>query len=124
MKYPIQTIALLMILIALSGCYYDKKEKLYAPQAGTSSCDTTTVTFSGEIQPILTASCVGCHSVNNPSGGYALDSHSGVVAAQGRLLGSIKHSSGFSAMPQNAPKLGDCQITQIEKWITAGTPNN
>lgn len=124
MKYPIQTITILLIVILFSGCYFDKKENLYAPQAGTNNCDTTALTYSAQIQPILTASCVGCHSASNASGGYALDSHSGVIAAQGRLLGSIKHSSGFSAMPQNAPKLGDCQIAQIEKWITAGAPNN
>jgi hypothetical protein len=124
MNYPIQTIALLLIVILLSGCYYDKNEKLYAPQAGTNSCDTTAITFAAKIQPILTSSCVGCHSASNASGGFALDSHSAVIAAQGRLLGSIKHSSGFSAMPKNAPKLGDCQIAQIEKWITAGAPNN
>jgi cytochrome c553 len=124
MKYPIQTITLLLTLFVLSGCYYDKKENLYAPQGGTNNCDTSAVTFAGKIQPILTASCVGCHAAGNASGGYALDTHSGVIAAQGRLLGAIKHSSGFSAMPQNAPKLGDCQISQIEKWITAGAPNN
>jgi len=27
-------------------------------------------------------------------------------------------------MPQNGNKLSDCNITKIEKWITAGAPNN
>lgn len=116
--------SLAIFMLMLSSCYYDKKEKLYAPQAGGTVCDTSSVTYSGTIQPILTASCIGCHSAGNTSGGYALDTHAGVSAASGRLLGAIKHSTGFSAMPQNAGKLGDCQIAQIEKWLNSGAPNN
>lgn len=113
-----------ILLIILPGCYYDNKENLYAPQGGGAACDTASVTYSGKIQPIMTASCIGCHSGSNASGGFALETHAGVAAASGRLLGAIKHSTGYSAMPQNASKLGDCQIAQIEKWLNSGAPNN
>jgi hypothetical protein len=44
--------------------------------------------------------------------------------ANNKLLGSLKHLSGFSAMPKNASQLSLCDITAIEKWIAAGYPNN
>ena len=113
-----------ILLSILPGCYYDKKEDLYSPQGGGVACDTASVTYSGKIQPIMTASCVGCHSAGNASGGFSLDTHAGVSAASGRLLGAVKHSTGFSAMPKNSNKLSDCQITQIEKWLTSGAPND
>jgi hypothetical protein len=46
------------------------------------------------------------------------------VAMNGRLLGSINHTNGYSAMPQNAAKLSDCQIAVIKQWMDANTPNN
>ena len=91
-----------------------------------SGCDTTAFTFSGTIQPMLQNFCVGCHNGTTPSAYVQLDSHAGVVAATGnnRLLGAVKHQSGFAAMPPNGNALTDCQIQQLEKWIAAGAPNN
>ena len=89
-------------------------------------CDTTSYTFSGTIQPMLQNFCVGCHAGASASAYVQLDSHAGVVAATGnnRLLGAVKHQSGFAAMPPNGNALTDCQIQQLEKWIAAGAPNN
>ena len=89
-------------------------------------CDTTNVTFSGTVHPIITANCNGCHSGNRPSGGRDFTTHQGITAAvnDGLLLGTIRHESGFIAMPKNAAKLSSCNITIIEKWVIAGMPNN
>jgi hypothetical protein len=46
-----------------------------------------------------------------------------VVADNGRLMGSIKQLTGYSAMPVGG-KLADCEITQIQKWVNAGKLNN
>lgn len=107
-----------------TSCYYDKKENLYPPTSGGVSCDTANVSYSGTVKPILTASCIGCHSASNASGGYNLGDHAGVTASSSRLLGAIQHASGYSAMPKSAAKLSSCQIAQIEKWLNAGAPNN
>jgi len=40
------------------------------------------------------------------------------------LMGTIKHEAGYSAMPKNGMQLSDCKITQTQKWIDDGTPNN
>src|SRR5688500_14145589 len=87
-------------LIVLQGCYYDKEELLYGNNA---PCEKGTVSFSGTITGILTASgCLNCHSSNSPSGNINLQVYANVrtAAANGRLLGAINHSPGFSPMPQ------------------------
>lgn len=92
----------------------------------SSGCDSNDFKFSTAVQPILDKSCKGCHSGSAAPKGILLDSYSGTVAAanSGRLLGAIKHLSGYTAMPQGGNKLSDCEILQIEKWINAGTPND
>lgn len=89
-------------------------------------CDTTDISYSVHIQPVLNTYCVGCHKGANPSGGVSLDSHVGVaqVAASGKLLGSIYHLDGFVPMPQNGDPLSACTIAQVKAWVDSGTPDN
>jgi len=91
----------------------------------TTTCDTTNVTYTNSIKTIFDTYCTGCHSTSNPSGGYAFDTYSGAVnsANSGKLLGAIKWQNSFQQMPPNGPKLSDCQIAKIEKWINSGKPN-
>lgn len=91
-----------------------------------TACDPAAFTYSANVKPIMNTYCVGCHSTTNASGGIDLSTYTGLKAsaASGRLLGSIKWTSGFVKMPQGGAKLSDCQITVIEKWINAGMLNN
>lgn len=106
----------------LSSCYYDVEEELY----GTQPCDTSNVTFAASVQPIINASCLGCHGDVNPSAGISLSNHAQVsaVAASGALSGVIEHQSGFSPMPKNANQLSFCDRRKIQIWIANGMPNN
>lgn len=107
-----------------NACYYDSEEKLYPKTL--VSCDTTSFTFSKNIQPILTQSCTSCHSKGNESGAVNLDNYASVAqsAKNGSLYGSMSHANGFSKMPKNAAKLSDCKILLVKKWIDAGALNN
>ena len=89
-------------------------------------CDTTNVTFSSSVWPILETNCVGCHSGVTPAGDIPITNYNEVVtiANNGKLLGVIGHETGFSPMPKNGAKLADCKIKEIEIWIADGTPNN
>jgi mono/diheme cytochrome c family protein len=89
-------------------------------------CDTVNVTFSATVWPVIQNRCFGCHSGATPSGGVSLEDHADMVAAANsdRLMGAIRHEPGYSPMPQNGAKLSDCNITQIQKWINNGMPNN
>ncbi|MBE0638078.1 MAG: hypothetical protein IH598_06145 [Bacteroidales bacterium] len=89
-------------------------------------CDSVNVTFSATIWPIIQNRCYGCHSGGSPSGGISLTNHTDLVAVanNGSLMGAIRHEQGYSPMPKNGAKLSDCNISQIQKWINDGTPNN
>lgn len=87
-------------------------------------CDTTNVTYSGTIRPVLQNYCIGCHSTAFPSAGIALQTHAELVSNINRVRGSINHLSGYSPMPKNANALSDCVLTQFDIWIQAGMPNN
>lgn len=91
-----------------------------------ATCDSSNVTFSGSVKPILANKCGGCHGGAAPSGGINLSTHAGVQAkvADGRLWGAINHSTGFQPMPRGGAKLSDCELAQFRKWISAGAPNN
>lgn len=90
-----------------------------------SGCDTTVFTYSGAVAITMGTYCKGCHNPASPGGGIDLSTYAAVkTSAAGRLMGSINHTAGFSAMPQGSAKLTICKIRQIQKWINAGTPNN
>jgi mono/diheme cytochrome c family protein len=84
-----------------------------------ADCDTSSVTYELSVKPILETNCFSCHNIGNSSGGIDLTNYSALtsLAANGKLLGSIRHMNGFSAMPQGADKLSDCDISIIDKWI-------
>lgn len=124
MKRLFNSIAAITIFSFLFvSCYYDNEEALYPTLS--NSCDTTNVTYSGTIVPILQSSCLTCHATP-PLGGTSrsLTTYSEVVANAPRITGSIKQLSGFLAMPQNGGKIKSCSITQWDIWLRNGMPNN
>ena len=111
---------LLIVFFINTGCEYNM------PKGLPISCDTTLVTFSGTVKPILSSNCIFCHNTGNAPLGVNLDNYSAtkMQVNNGKLLGSITHSPGFIPMPKGGPKLRDCDISKIRKWITSGAPNN
>ncbi|MEO8416391.1 MAG: hypothetical protein ABI472_22200 [Ginsengibacter sp.] len=90
-----------------------------------SGCDTALYTYSGAVSVTINTYCKGCHNPASLGGGVDLSTFAVVKAsASGRLMGSINHTAGYSAMPKGTSKLADCQVAQIQKWINAGMPNN
>lgn len=91
-----------------------------------SSCDTSNYSYSGRVKPLMTNWCIGCHNNSNAGGGVNLSSYNGVSAsiAGNKLIGSLDHLGGFSAMPKNTNKLSDCDINAVKKWVNGGFPNN
>ena len=91
-----------------------------------SNCDSSSYSYNGRIKPLMSNWCVGCHNDGNAGGGYNLSSYGGVssLVPNNKLLGALKHLTGFSAMPKNTYKLTDCDINAVAKWIDSGYPNN
>ncbi len=109
----------------VSGCYYDVSQNLY-PNADNGICDTTNVTYSKTINPIIIDRCNVCHSVNGSLGNIKTEGYSNLqtLALSGKLYGAVSHSPGFSAMPRDGSMLSKCQITYIRLWVAAGAKNN
>ena len=112
------------LLPGLSGCVWENKEELFS---GTEPCDTTMVSFSDDIVPILANNCYSCHSnLNAPSfgGGLSLEDHADVARSAERIIGAVNHADGFLPMPQGMDKLDPCPVNLLEAWAEAGTPDN
>lgn len=90
------------------------------------ACDTSNVTFSLSVKPIIDQKCKGCHSGTQPQGGISLTNYDQIKAsgASGKLLGAVNWDYGYIKMPQNASKIPDCEISKIRIWIADGMPNN
>ena len=109
----------LFIPLILSSCYYDNYDDL---AVGPVDCDTTSMTYTMDIAPIMSAYCTSCHSGAAPAGNTALENYDDVKvsALNGSLLGTMDHASGWPAMPKNQPKLDECIISKVRAWINQG----
>lgn len=89
------------------------------------ACNTSNVSFATDVMPTIQSSFTSCHGTTSPSGGTTLNNYTTVKAAgtSGALLGTIKHQTGYPAMPQTG-SLTACQIEKIETWVNNGMPNN
>lgn len=119
----IRIVIIFCLGLSLSSCYYDVEEVLYP----TGGCVTDNVTYKNEIKKIVSNSCLsGCHSSQVKIAGIELETYEGLkeYVDLGNFLGSIKHESGFSAMPKGRAQLDACSISKIEKWINSGAQNN
>lgn len=110
-------------IITFHSC---KKESVEEMMQDLQYCKDSLVSFSENVQPILLDDCAGCHSGSNAENGVELDHYSGVVDAEngGILMDVIHHRNGAVAMPQGKPKLNECKINTIQKWIDEGMQNN
>ena len=127
MKVPISLLLLVAALFG-AGCYYDSTEELY-PVTTYIPCDTTTVTYSGTISPMIAGSCSKCHgtsTANSLGGNINLEGYTNLkrYASNGKLIGSVTHSPGFTPMPREANSLTACDIAQIKHWINTGMGND
>lgn len=116
--FLIPAVSLLFLLIVPPGCKNYNAVDLYPP------CDTTNVTYSGDIYPIVTANCLPCHSLANQFGGICLavlDS-ARIPARNGLLLKAVTHDPSVIPMPKGGGKLSDCDIAKIRRWINLGEP--
>lgn len=132
MKTRLLRVAVLALL-ALGGaglptaCSYENNEDLLGNSPPAPDCDTLSVVkYSAQVAPLLQQRCISCHNTAQPIGNVSLSTHAQVlnIARTGLLVGVINHAPGFDPMPQGSPKLSDCEVAIIRKWVKAGAPNN
>ncbi len=117
---------LIVSMIFVSSCYYDKADLLYSGNAGPCTDSSGTVSYAQKVVPLLQQYCYSCHTGNFPSGNQLMGTYTSdkAMAMNGMLYGTIAHSAGYSPMPQGMAKMTNCQIAVIKKWIDSGTLNN
>jgi hypothetical protein len=92
--------------------------------ACSDGCDTSSVTFSGQIWPMMETYCTGCHSTGSAGGGIVIAGYDDLVAlaGNGSLMGSVRYEADFANMPTNQ-QLSECNISLLQKWIDDGFPD-
>jgi hypothetical protein len=120
-QFRILFVSALALTLVTGGCYYDNEEDLYL---GSSTCDTTNVTYSASVAPVFAGYCNSCHSGNSPSGNIKTDSYASVTANISRIHGAINHQPTFRAMPEGGGSLSSCDLTKIDIWMRQGMLDN
>jgi hypothetical protein len=125
-----------VLLVVSYACTYHKGEAV-----NPAGCTTaiSNVSFSAEIQPILTTNCAtaGCHSGNNPEGNLNLEASKSYAALSKPGKGYIdtnnpKFSVLYSSLVSTSdpmPPLGQqplsaCDLKRIEIWMSEGALDN
>lgn len=116
------SILLSVIGLVTYSCESSNEDDLFG------DCNPVNVSFSSDIQPILEASCTGCHSEGSGQGaGIVLTNYAGVKGQidTDRFIESINWENGVTNMPLGASeKIDACEIETIQKWINEGIKDN
>jgi uncharacterized membrane protein len=96
------------------------------------TCDTDTVSFATEVQPILASNCTmsGCHNSQDKADGVNLSTYKGVSAqvkagnpSSSDLYEVITDTGNDRMPPSPNPALTADQISIIKTWIEQGANN-
>jgi hypothetical protein len=116
-------VAVAMVVVLFTGCFYDKEELVY-PRTTPVTCDTANMTFNTTILPLINARCTNCHTGTATSGfnftNYQLLKSR---ATNGTLMTRLTTTDISKLMPQGGPKLTDCEIAKFRAWVNRGAPN-
>ncbi len=94
---------------------------------GLGPCDSVSVSFASDIQPIIQSKCLGCHTTGTSANYFInLSGYNGVAAAAstGQLVGAVSHNPNYQPMPKGGAMLPDCEIAKVKNWISEGALNN
>jgi len=107
------------------------------PKADAAKSDAAkaTISYQKDVMPILTASCIGCHSPEKKKGGLDLNSYSlmakggkeGVVFVAGQPEKSklVTMVSGPEPeMPEKGDKLTTAQVEILKRWVSEGAKDD
>ncbi len=107
-----------------TGCYNDKSDQLYPVPVTAPTCDTSAVSYSQTVVPLLSANCAasGCHDGTGRARGV-FTSYAGVIRDTATMVSYLNGTSG-DPMPKNGNPLSTCNIDKIAAWIAQGAKNN
>ena len=102
------------------SCENQNEEDLFG-----TSCDTISVSYSNDIEPLIAGKCLHCHYTGGIAP-FSLQTYDDVLIRvnTGQLEAAVNHYPGSPRMPQDGPKLPDCELANINIWIREGAANN
>ena len=108
-----------LLIVFVSGCYYDKEELLYPNTI--ANCTATNSRFT-DVQSIVALKCAttGCHNAGAAAGGVVLETYDQIRSVSNRILQRVIIDK---TMPPGAPLTAE-ETAILQCWINAGTPNN
>lgn len=119
MQTSIKKFFIVLISLIAFGCSNDSPNDLTIPTPLPEL-----VSFSRDVQPILTSNCISCHS-NPPTNGapIALTTKSLVenaIVTKGLIDRIMLNETDPNFMPLSGSKLSEANINIIKKWQTDG----
>jgi hypothetical protein len=119
----------LLLVSLLSGFFFQLSCCISKNETELYPCDTSKISYSRDIVPILQTNCYRCHDINNAalfSNGNLLDNYKSLKdhIKNGLVIGNIEYAKGYLPMPKGAPRLSDCDIAKIRSWVRQDTLNN
>ena len=115
-----------VIFCALSIWFFSCENQNEEDLFGKTDCDTSQVSFSGYIVPLLENQCYRCHAGANLIAPFSLEGYDNVLTRvnSGQLQGALNHLPGYQSMPRGRPILPKCDLSKIDNWINEGAQNN
>ncbi len=112
-------IAILLGMVFISGCYYDKEEELYPNSFNNTDCNAT-LTYNNGIKEIFDVNCAisGCHA-----NGFTLPYLTNYTSIKANTTKITLRAITQKNMPAPAG-MSACNITKLDNWIKAGAPEN
>ena len=122
-----KALALLFAVLLIAGCG--------SRAAGPASGD---VSFSKQVLPILTQTCMPCHAGGTTAkGSYDLTGYAGAMGNGSDSTPNVRPGNADSStlyrrlndtvppqMPKLRPALSAAQLATVQKWINQGAKNN
>ena len=102
-----------------------EKDEVVKMQPPPSDCDTTSITFAINIEPVIKERCEGCHSNSTQLAGVNLEGYDNIKAEalSGGLVSAIEGSMG-TYFYKTGDTTASCKLLQLKAWINKGTPND
>ena len=124
-KFLLAALVIGSFVLYLSSCSKTSEDKL----APVPCSDTTNVSYSRDIVPILSANCYECHGGTAAgSGGIKLDSYiqlkGHVTNNNNELKSAVTQDGRVTPMPYGRAKLPACELNHILAWMNQGAQNN
>ncbi|MEP7109555.1 MAG: hypothetical protein ABI760_16295 [Ferruginibacter sp.] len=117
----VYTLFIAIMVISVTGCYYDKAELLYNGSQ-TVNCSTISAKFSPDVKTIIQNKCAitGCHNSASGEGSTILETFTQISGKAARIY---QRCVVEKTMPSNGPLL-PAEIAVLKCWIDSGAPNN